>query len=264
MNKIIYLGRVLIYLYGFFVFGLLCLLSLPLGLPLALLPLSWRRRIHPYVRHVVYQGFRFVRWHCRITGFVTMTLFDHRQGPKSRLLIANHISMFDIVMLFGLIDGVQSLVHAKFAQNPLLWSTVRAASYIPIDPKKPIDGVRAFEELEYSLREGQTVALFPEGTRSGTGSLGRLKMGPFRLASDLKIVPDFIFFTSNQAFLNPAAFFPRSRGGVRLEAHLVSGDQALLASDEKSWQDHFLKTYSEFVRSERALPWNRPKDASDC
>lgn len=263
MNRLFFAWRVLIYLYGFFVFGLLCLLSLPLGLPLALLPLQWRRRLHPFTRHVVYQGFRFVRWHCRNTGFATMTLIDHREGPKSSLLIANHISMFDIVMLFGLIDGVQTLVHAKFAQNPLLWSTVRAGTYIPIDPSKPIDGLRAFEELEYSLKAGQTVALFPEGTRSKTGGLGRLKMGPFRLASDLKLVPDFIFFTSNQAFLNPAAFFPRGRGMVRLEAHIVSGDQALLAGDEKSWQDHFLQKYSDFVRSDLALAWTRPKDLCD-
>jgi 1-acyl-sn-glycerol-3-phosphate acyltransferase len=262
MSKLFYSWRVIVYVYGFCVFGVLCLLSLPWALPLALLPRASRQKFYPLVRHIVFQGFRFVRWHCEVTGFVTMTLIDHRQGPRSRLLIANHISMFDIVMLFGLIDGVQSLVHAKFAQNPLLWATVRAASYIPINPSKPMDGARAYEELEYSLKNGETVALFPEGTRSKTGGLGRLKMGPFRLAQDLGLVPDYIFFTSNQAFLNPAAFFPRARGKIRLEAHIFSGTEAPVASDEKNWQNQFLRKYEEFVHSDLALAWNRPREKS--
>ncbi|MBC7531477.1 MAG: 1-acyl-sn-glycerol-3-phosphate acyltransferase [Oligoflexus sp.] len=260
MNRFRYAARVALYLYSFAVFGLMCVLFLPVAVPVSLLPKSWRLKCRPWVRTIVQKGFTFIRWHCRVTGFATMKVIDHRGDRRSPLMIANHLSMFDIVLLFGFMPGIQTLVNSKFAMNPLLRPTIQAAGYIPLDVKRPLDGVRAFEELEKSLGAGEEVALFPEGTRSETGQLSTLKKGPFRLAEELGIAPGYIFFTCNQPFLNRAAFFPRSGGEVVLEAHLFPPSEDLLGQDAEAWKKDFIAKYQSFQKSSLALTWNRNKD----
>ncbi|MBC7659154.1 MAG: 1-acyl-sn-glycerol-3-phosphate acyltransferase [Chitinophagaceae bacterium] len=259
MNRIVYAARVALYLYSFFIFGLMCILFLPLVLPVAILPRVLREKRHVAVRKIVQLGFAFIRWHCRMTGFGTMKIIDHREDKKSPLLIANHISMFDIVLLFGFVPGIQTLVNSKFVRNPLLWPTITAAGYIPVNLQRPLDGARAFEALGSSLQRGEAVVLFPEGTRSVTGDLATLKKGPFRLAEDLGMTPDYVFFTSNQAFLNRAAFFPKGAEGVILEAHLFNSSDGSHIRSAKAWQSDFIKRYKDFQASDRALAWNRTK-----
>lgn len=246
--------RVILYLYSFAFFAFICLLFVPIALPSALAPQSLRRRLEPLARRIAHQVFAFVRWHCRLSGFATMRLIDHRQGSQSRLWIANHLSMFDIVLLFSFVPGIQTLVNAKFFANPLLWPLIRATGYIPLRVDRPADGVRAFTELEECLSRGQTVVIFPEGTRSADGRLGPMKKGPFRLATDHGIQPNFVFFTCNQPFLNRAAFFPKKAGPVILEAHLYA---APAASEGDSWLSVFLEEYKKFTGSRDALAWNR-------
>lgn len=250
MSRLSYGFRAFIYLLGFFVFGFMGLLMMPIALVFSFFPKSRKADTERWARALVLRGCAFFRWWCKSTGIADMRLIDHTDGRPSQILIANHLTMLDIVLLFGFIPNLQTLVNAKFAQNPFLYLTVKACGYIPLEVGDPAQGIEAFHRLDESLDQKQTIALFPEGTRSADGRLGRLKKGAFRLAEERGLVPSFIFFTSTQAFLNRQAFFPKLPGRIRLEAHIVP------ANSEKDWESVFKTQYDEFCRSRFVLPWN--------
>ena len=251
--------RKILYAYSFGVFGVLCLLLTPFAFPLALLPKGLRKPFQKVIRRITYMGFGFVRWHCHITGFASMRFIDHSGGRSSRLLVANHLSMFDIVLLFSFLPHVQTLVHAKFASNPLLWAIIRTCGYIPIQPTSSAEGVQAYQLLRESLLENHTLVLFPEGTRSEDGRLGPMKKGPFRLAAELQIPISPVFFTCTQPFLNRRAFVPREPGPVVLEAHVYPPLEPLEGRplDAAEMRLAFEKAYADFICSDQVLAWNR-------
>ncbi len=251
--------QVINYCYGFFVFGLMCFLFMPITLPLALFPESMRRRVQPLIRAITHKAFIFVRWHCQVTGFARMELHDLSQGHDTQLLVANHISMFDIVLLFAFFPDIHTLVNAKFLNNPLLWPIIRSCGYISLRTDRPDEGFRTFQEMMEILQAGGRLVLFPEGTRSSDGRLGPLKNGPFRLAADSQIPITPVFFTSNQPFLNRRAFFPREKGPVLLRAYIMPACrmQAGEWQDARAARAEFIRAYEEFVRSDLALDWNR-------
>lgn len=251
------LWRRLLYAYSFALFGFLCLIFCPFVLPLALLPARWSRKCRGLTRTITHKTFVFVRWHCNLSGFASMHLSDRSEGRRGLLLVANHLSMFDIVLLFSYFKNIHTLVNAKFTRNPLLWPIIRAAGYIPLRTDSPEDGSLAYEQLRELLRSGQHLVLFPEGTRSASGQLGPLKKGPFRLASELQIPITPIFFTCNQPFLNRRAFVPREPGGVKLEAYLMPQLDHGLDFKAQDVQRDFLSAYEAFIHSPLALSWNR-------
>lgn len=237
MNRFRYYGRVVNYLVGFSVYGLLCLLMMPIAFLLLFCPADFAKE---WGRFLVMKAFAFVRWWCRKTSFVDMRLIDHTSGQHGQLLVANHLTMFDIVLLFGFIPKLQSLVNAKFARNPLMYLVVKACRYIPIEPGDAAQGMQAFGRLEESLLNGEPVALFPEGTRSANGNLGRLKKGAFRLAEKASV--SFVYFRYSQPFLNKQAFFPRTSERVVLEAHVFEG-----FAIDGDWELGFRKGYEDFI-----------------
>lgn len=251
--------RTVIYGYGFFVFGLMCFCFLPIVLPLAFLPARVRKPLQRWIRAITHLSFVFVRWHCKLTGFATMKLFDQSRGDMSPLLVANHLSMFDIVLLFSYFPDIHTLVNAKFMSNPLLWPIIRACGYVALRTDSAAEGYQAYRELAAMLEAGERLVLFPEGTRSSDGRLGPLKSGPFRLAAELKIPMTPVFFTCNQPFLNRHSFIPREPGPVLLYAYIgpalrPATDQDM---DAKSARTDFMQAYEAFTRSDLALAWNK-------
>jgi 1-acyl-sn-glycerol-3-phosphate acyltransferase len=123
---------------------------------------------------------------------------ENMQTETPTLYLANHQSNADIWVLLSVLP-----MHTKFVAKeslfkiPLLGGAMRAAGFIPINRES---GMRALDSLKLAarrLREGQSLILFPEGTRSRTGTLGRFKSGSFHLAlqTEARLVPVVIMGT---------------------------------------------------------------------
>ena len=74
---------------------------------------------------------------------------------------------------------------------PLLGIAMRKAGYIGIERKDPRKAIRSMNLAAEKIKEGASVAIFPEGTRSVDGRLQQFKKGGFILAikSGCEIVP---------------------------------------------------------------------------
>ena len=108
-----------------------------------------------------------------------------RAGPPL-LLVANHPTLLDLVMIASLMPQLDCIVSPAWAENPFLKRTVVSAGYCRGD--NPGSVVRAC--LRH-LQAGRSVVVFPEGTRSPPGGLRDFQAGAafVALRSGQAIVP---------------------------------------------------------------------------
>lgn len=134
----------------------------------------------------------------RLSGVrVEMENLDVIDPHHPQVLVANHVSWYDVLALVAHIPGRFLFVAKKELEAvPLFGPAVRACGHIFIDRK---DRNRAVESLgvarELLENESPTIIMFPEGTRSADGQLKPFKKGAFVLAiqAGVDVVPAAIF-----------------------------------------------------------------------
>ncbi len=104
------------------------------------------------------------------------------RGPA--VLVANHLSLLDILALYGLFRPFKWVAKAELFRVPIVGWTLAINDYVRVW-RGDTDSVRTMlERCRRHLARGTPVLLFPEGTRSRDGRLQRFKDGAFRLALD--------------------------------------------------------------------------------
>lgn len=132
------------------------------------------------------------------------------EGPV--LFASNHEGNFDIPVLLGAIDkpfGFISKIEVK--KVPILSSWMEAINCVFVDRKNREKAAQSILSGVELLQNGNSIVIFPEGTRSKGGPVGQFKAGGFRLAKDsgVPIVPISIegtadVFEKNGRLVKPA------------------------------------------------------------
>ncbi|MEJ2364254.1 MAG: lysophospholipid acyltransferase family protein [Deltaproteobacteria bacterium] len=123
---------------------------------------------------------------------VQMEGLDNINLEEAYVFAANHQSQFDIFTLLGhLPTQFRWLAKKELFRIPILGAAMKGAGYIPIDRSNRKEAFRSIDLAATRVREGTSVVIFPEGTRSLDGKLQSFKKGGFYLAIKSKrpIVP---------------------------------------------------------------------------
>ncbi len=96
---------------------------------------------------------------------------------RGALVLANHPTYIDVVVLISLMPQANCVVKGALWRNPFYWGIVRAAGYI--NNASPEGIIEACAE---ALRQGETLLLFPEGTRTTPGQSLRFQRGAAHVA----------------------------------------------------------------------------------
>jgi 1-acyl-sn-glycerol-3-phosphate acyltransferase len=131
------------------------------------------------VQRVVHRGFRLFEWFARLLGLVHVSRigFERLDGRRPQLIVANHPTLIDVVLLVASLPQADCIVKTAAWRNPFLRAVARQAGYIPND-----QGRLLVDTCVARLTEGRTLLLFPEGTRSPRGGLGSLRRGAAHVA----------------------------------------------------------------------------------
>lgn len=121
---------------------------------------------------------------------IKLKTFGVENIPKGNpvIFVANHCSHLDIGCLCKSIP-----VNLHFiGKKELIWTPVVGwymfiAGHIFIDRSNRIKAVESLKKAAIKIKNGKSVAMYPEGTRSRTGEIGEFKKGAFYLALDAEV-----------------------------------------------------------------------------
>lgn len=127
------------------------------------------------IRH----SFRFFLATTRFFGVLDYR-FDHAERfnqDRSCLVIANHPSLLDYVLLASRMPRCDCIVKEALLSNPFVSGVIKAAGYLA-----NAQSDRLLEQCQQRLAAGGTLLVFPEGTRTTPGKPLSLQRGAANIA----------------------------------------------------------------------------------
>lgn len=119
---------------------------------------------------------------------VTVEGLEHIKPGQSYVFVSNHQSMFDVWLVYGWLPVIfKWLMKAELRKVPFVGTACKAAGHIYVDRKNPKAAIESMENVKKQLKNGICTVIFPEGTRTKDGQVGRFKRGAFQIALDLKL-----------------------------------------------------------------------------
>ena len=152
-----------------------------------------------------------VRWWAakmlRVLGIRLVVQGQFKAGAK--MLVANHISWLDIMVVHAVCPEARFVSKAEVRHWPLVGRLVDAADTLYIERQRKRDAMRVVHDSAAALRQGDTVAVFPEGT-TGTGH----DVMPFHanllqaaIAAEAAVQPLALRYADRQQAVSPQAMW---------------------------------------------------------
>jgi len=127
---------------------------------------------------------------CCYLNFVRVKIngLDKLNPHQSYVFALNHQSIFDIFVVYGWLPFIfKWMMKAELRKIPFIGKACESAGHIFINRSNTMDAKHSLEKAEAQLKNGISLVVFPEGTRTRTGKMGIFKRGAFRVATDLSL-----------------------------------------------------------------------------
>jgi 1-acyl-sn-glycerol-3-phosphate acyltransferase len=135
-------------------------------------------------------AFAPVRWWCKVMVYGSGVRFtvrgrEHIPADGRCVILANHCSHVDgpaLILVWP--EPISFVIKQELARVPVWGPATLRAGFIAIDRGNSRQAKDQLARALDAIRDGRTVLVFPEGTRSPDGHLQRFKKGGFHLAVD--------------------------------------------------------------------------------
>jgi len=191
---------------------------------------------------------------------VRMDGLEELNGKGPYIFMSNHQGSYDIFALLAHLPfQFKWLAKKELFSIPFFGWTMAAAGYISIDREGTRETVKALNEAAEKIREGMSVVIFPEGSRSPDGSIQPFKKGGFTLAikSGVPIVP--IAITGSRDIM-PKDKLTAASGEIRIRMSPPIEIKDYSLKDRKSLMEKVSKTISKNFKL-ISSPSTRPSPA---
>lgn len=138
---------------------------------------------------------------------------ENARAPRPAVFLFNHQSQFDVIIVPKVLDGgVTGIGKKELRSHPLFGPLMRFVGVTFIDRSDTERAKAALAPVVSTLREGLSIAVAPEGTRSYTRGLGPFKKGAFHIAKQagVPVIPIVIRNAGDIAWRDS----PIARSGV--------------------------------------------------
>ena len=179
MKKLNYIWRLIATGMSFTLFGLSALIVSSLIFPLQSIiyrDVNTRKKV---ARYTIHKAFSFFVAFMRFFGVLTVKLnnFEQLKYLRGQVVIANHPSLLDVVLIIAHIPNADCVVKSQLFKNPFLRGAVKRVGYIDNQNAESL-----FIDCKKSLTSGSNIVVFPEGTRSVPGEPLKFKRGAANIA----------------------------------------------------------------------------------
>ncbi len=111
------------------------------------------------------------------------------------IFMPNHASFLDTVLVLAYIPyDFRYIIKEEFFSIPLVGSVLRRSGHVPINRKNPWKALESLKQAGDLLKQGVSIVVFPEGTRTPDGEIRQFKTALFALPirSRIPVVPVLI------------------------------------------------------------------------
>ena len=148
---------------------------------------------------IIHYGFRLFIWQMEFLRVLSVEMegVEKLSGREGTLILANHPTLIDVVILIALIKYTNCVVKKTLFKDPFMGGTLKAAGYI-----NNIETEAIVDECVTALKSGDNLIIFPEGTRTEPGKELVFQRGAAHIAarSGVDVVP--VTITCNPATLS--------------------------------------------------------------
>jgi 1-acyl-sn-glycerol-3-phosphate acyltransferase len=144
-------------------------------------------------------------------------------GLRSSVLVCNHVSYLDPILLISLLDRAKTTVKPVFFSVPIFGWVLRRSGYFPATAGGPF-GRLMLEQMEGMgayLAEGGNLFIFPQGTRRRDGGIGELSEGAFKIARYCKAPVHVLCIRNTERLFAPGKFFFFAHRPNRISVRIV-------------------------------------------
>ncbi|QEN05001.1 hypothetical protein EW093_09860 [Thiospirochaeta perfilievii] len=176
-------------LFYYFTFGMFMILYTPVCFLVWIVttPFDKLRRINHKMNSLVGFLMMFLNpfWRTKIHGL------ENVDRNETYVITPNHLSLTDICILASTGLDLKWISKKEISYIPTLGWMMLMGKDILLDRKDPKSQFSMMRKSEYYLNEGVSIAIFPEGTRSVSGELGKFRDGAALLAkkTNRKVLP---------------------------------------------------------------------------
>ena len=139
--------------------------------------------------------------------------FDKIDFSKPSLIVANHSSFLDILVLLMLNPKTIIMVKSWVYNSPIFGAPIRYAGFVFVQEGHE----QNMAVIKERINEGYSIVIYPEGTRSADGLIHRFHKGAFFLAKELNLDIQPILI-SGVHYVNPKNDFIIKSGTITITA----------------------------------------------
>lgn len=113
---------------------------------------------------------------------------ENLQSGQSYVFVSNHQGAFDIFLIYGFLKrNFKWMMKRQIRNIPLVGLACEASHQIFVDKRGPSKIKETYTKARATLKDGMSLVVFPEGSRSFTGHMGVFRRGAFMLADELQL-----------------------------------------------------------------------------
>jgi len=113
---------------------------------------------------------------------------ENLEPHQSYVFVANHQGAFDIFLIYGFLNrNFKWMMKRQLRRIPFVGVACEASHQIFVDKRGPSKIKATYDKARKVLRDGMSLVVFPEGSRSFTGHMAHFRRGAFMLATELEL-----------------------------------------------------------------------------
>ena len=179
----------LLTIYEAILFILVCLILYPIALVLFIFTAPFDKKKILLHRFSCFWGSLYI-W-LQPLWRVTWEGKEHIKKDQAYVIVSNHQTLIDILVIYTLFKHFKWVAKNSLLRIPFLGWNMALNGYIIVKRTDAESQIKMMKSAERTLRSGSSIMIFPEGTRSPDGNVGRFKRGAFILSeiADVPVIP---------------------------------------------------------------------------
>ena len=137
-----------------------------------------------------------------------LRISDELGSIRSSVIVCNHQSYLDPLLLVSLFPRHKTIVKSTFFRVPIFGWMLKQTGYIPSSSEGNLAELifERIDTMDNFLANGGNLFIFPEGTRSRDGTIGRLNKGAFKIARLSRTPIKVMYIRNTDKLFTPGKF----------------------------------------------------------